>query len=724
MPPLDAEPAAGPSRRNFLRAGLAGGLLLGVQFASGKVALAQEETAPGAFAPDAFIRVPASGPVTLIMPQVEMGQGIYTALTMLIAEEMDLDLAQITLEAAPASDALYGNPIFRIQVTGGSTSVRGFWMPLRTAGATARAMLVEAAAAKWRVPAAECRTASGTIFHDSSQRSASYGSLAALAAGEPAPQNVALKNPAQFQLIGKSQHRLDNAQKINGALKYGIDAAPPGVQYATLKSSPVPGGKLVAVDDSQFHTVPGARQVLRFGDMVAVVGDNSWAALRGLAVLNLTWDDGPNGSLTTDALRDSLHQAETAQAVVAKETGHPQDMLQGDGVITQRYDFQMLAHAPMEPMNCTLQVTPSGCEVWVGTQVMTKAQNAVATVLGLQPAQVNVHNQLLGGGFGRRLEVDHIEKAARIAQKIDGPVKVFWSREEDISNAMYRSLYSVWMTAKLENGTPTAWRHRVAGPSIIARWLPPAFQNGIDVDAIDGAVETPYDFANFRVEYARHELQGIPTCFWRGVGPNFNVFSVESFIDLLASQTKADPLAFRRALLKQDPRGLAVLNLAAQKAGWGDPLPARAGRGINLQFAFGSYLCTVAQVAVADDGAVQVQKLVTVVDCGTAVNPDGVVAQVQGGHVFGLTALLYGDITVRNGRVQQNNFNNYRMLRIDEMPQIEVHVVDSAEPPGGLGEPGCTSVQPAVANAIYAATGVQLTRLPVDPALLAKGANA
>ena len=320
--------------------------------------------------------------------------------------------------------------------------------------------------------------------------------------------------------------------------------------------------------------------------------------------------------------------------------------------------------------------------------------------------------------------MDHIEKAARIAQKIDGPVKVFWSREEDISKAMYRSLYTVWMTAKLENGMPAAWRHRVAGPSIIARWMPPFFQNGIDVDAVDGAVETPYDFANFRVEYVRHELQGIPTCFWRGVGPNINVFSVESFIDLLANQAKTDPLAFRRALLRKDPRGLAVLNLAAQKAGWGNPLPPRSARGIDLQFAFGSYLCTVAQVAVADDGAVQVQKLVTVVDCGTAVNPDGVVAQVQGGHVFGLTALLYGDVTVRNGRVQQTNFNNYRMLRIDEMPQIEVHLVKSAEPPGGLGEPGCTSVQPAVANAIYAATGVQLTRLPVDPALLAKEANA
>lgn len=722
MPPMPAEAGLSPTRRALLRGAAGSSFLLGVQFATGRIAVAQE-SAPPVFAPDAVIRIPAQGPITFVMSQVEMGQGIYTALTMVIAEELDVDLDQVTLQAAPPSDKLYGNPLLIIQVTGGSTSVRGFWLPLRKAGATARAMLVQAAAAQWRVPASSCRTQAGMVHHDASGRSASYGSLAARAAKLTPPADVALKDPAKFRLIGKSQHRLDSAQKIDGSLKYGIDAAPPGLQFATLKSSPVYGGRLTAVDDSQLSTIKGARQVLRFDDMVAVVGDHSWAVLRGLAVLGLTWDNGPNAGLTTDDLRTGLHQAAHGPAVVAKETGHPNDMLSGADVYAASYDFQMLAHAPMEPMNCTLHVTPNGAEVWVGTQVITKTQNIVAEVTGLKPEQVLVHNQLIGGGFGRRLEVDHIRKATLIAMKVNGPVKVIWSREEDISQAMYRSLYGVWLSAKLENGKPIAWGHRVAGPSIIARWLPPAFQHGIDIDAVDGAVETPYDIPNVRVEYVRHELPAIPTCFWRGVGPNFNVFSIESFMDRLANETRTDPVTFRRALLKDDPRGRAVLDLATQKAGWGNPLPARSGRGVSLQFAFGSYLCTVAEVAVDDDGTVHVKRLTCAVDCGTAVNPDGVVAQVQGGMVFGLSAILYGNITIANGRVQQSNFNNYRVLRIDEMPPIEVMLIANAEPPGGLGEPGTVSVQAAVGNAIYAATGVQLTRLPVDPTLLTRSTS-
>jgi isoquinoline 1-oxidoreductase beta subunit len=696
---------------------MAGGFVLGVQFTTSRVALAQPAAAV-VFAPDAFIRISEDGPVTLIMSQVEMGQGIYTALTMLIAEELDIDPTKVILEAAPASDALFGNPMLVIQVTGGSTSVRAFWMPLRTAGATARAMLMAAAAESWNLTAADVRTENGSVYHDASQRSATYSSLVRLAAAVPVPKDVKLKDPSQFRLIGKPIHRLDTAQKVNGALKYGIDAAPSGVKFATLKSSPVPGGRLTAIDDSQIHTVPGVLQVLPFDDMVAVVGDNSWSALRGLEVLGLTWDDGPNAGLTTDSMREGLHQAAGGTPVVASDIGEVDNMLSGDDVISAQYDYQMLAHATMEPMNCTLHITPGWAEVWVGTQVMTKAQTIVAQVAELKPEQVTIHNHLLGGGFGRRLEVDHIGKAASIALKVDGPVKVFWSREEDISQAMYRSLYGVWLSAKLDNGKPLAWRHRVVGPSILARWLPPAFQKGLDPDAIDGATETPYAFTNFRVEYVRHELPGIPTCFWRGVGPNINVFAIESFIDRLATQTNTDPAEYRRTLLGNDPRARAVLDLATQKAGWGGPLPARTGRGICLQSAFGSYLCTVAQVSVDDDGTVHVQRLVCAVDCGIAVNPDGVVAQIQGGMVFGLSAILHGNITVADGRVQQSNFNNYRVMRIDEMPEVEVLLVKSAEPPGGLGEPGTVSVQPAVANAIYAATGVQLTRQPVDPTLI------
>jgi isoquinoline 1-oxidoreductase beta subunit len=721
MPPVPADPFPGLTRRGLLRGAVAGILVLGVQFATGRVALAQPEDA-AVFAPDAFIRIPEDGPVTLIMAQVEMGQGIYTALTMLIAEELDIDPTRIVLQEAPASDALYGNPMLVIQATGGSTSVRAFWMPLRIAGATARAMLVAAAAEKWNLTAADLRTEDGSVYHDASQLSATYNSLVKLAAARPVPEDVKLKDPSQFRLIGTPLHRLDTGQKVNGALKYGIDTAPPGLKFATLKSSPVFGGKLTAIDDSQRHTVPGVRQVLQFDDMVAVVGDNSWSALRGLAVLGLTWDDGPNAGLTTDAMREGLHQAAGGTPVVAINVGHADDMLNGDDAISAQYDYQMLAHATMEPMNCTLHISPGHAEVWVGTQVMTKAQTIVAQVAGLKPEQVTIHNHLLGGGFGRRLEVDHIGKAVSIALKVEGPVRIFWSREEDISQGMYRSLYGVWLDAKLENGKPVAWRHRTVGPSILARWLPPAFQKGLDPDAIDGATETPYAFPNFRVEYVRHELPGIPTCFWRGVGPNINVFAIECFIDRLAMETKTDPAAYRRALLGDDPRALAVLDLATQKAGWGEPLSARTGRGICLQSAFGSYLCTVAQVAVDDDGTVHVQRLVCAVDCGIAINPDGVVAQIQGGMVFGLSAILHGNITVANGRVQQSNFNDYRVMRIDEMPEIEVLLVKSAEPPGGLGEPGTVSVQPAVANAIYAATGVQLTRLPVDSSRLAASA--
>ncbi|OAN66578.1 xanthine dehydrogenase family protein molybdopterin-binding subunit [Sphingomonas sp. TDK1] len=712
--------AAAPTRRQLLRGMAAGGFVLAVGIAGNRIAVAGDSAHGAAFAPDAFIRIGADGATTMIMPQVEMGQGIYTTLAMLIAEELDVDLATVTLAEAPPSDALYGNPIFKIQVTGGSTSVRGYFLPMRKAGAAARAMLVQAAAARWSVDPASCTTENGQVHHAASGRAIGYGAVAAAAARLKPPAEPVLKDPKNFRLIGKPHHRLDTAHKVDGSLKYGIDVMPEGVTFATLCASPVLGGKVAHVDDSQAKALPGVRQIVVLDDIVAVVGDHMWAAKQGLDALAITWQDGANAAVSTETLWQGL-QAAAAQQGVPVTKGNAVDANAAD-VISAHYEIPLLAHAPMEPMNCTVHVKPGACELWVGTQVSTKAQGIAAQVLGIPPEAVTLNNHLIGGGFGRRLEVDMVEKAVRVAQKVDGPVKVVWTREEDIQKAPYRSVYGSWLSAKLDQGKPVAWSHKVVGPAEIARFLPPAFVGGIDIDAIDGAAETPYVLPNPAVHYVRHEPVGVQTCFWRGVGPNNNVFSTESFVDLLANKAGKDPLDYRRSLT--DPKGRArhVLDLAAEKAGWGTPLPARSGRGLCLQYAFGSYLATVAEVAVADDGTVRVQRVVTVVDCGITVNPDGVISQIQGGHVFGLSAVLHQQITLEKGRVQQSNFHDYRVLRIDEMPQIEVHLVPSAEAPGGIGEPGTVSVQPAVANAVYAATGVQLTRMPIDPTLIARKA--
>lgn len=712
------------SRRQALRAGAIAGaaLLIGVNLRDTSIAAISHDT-PAAFAPDAFIRIAGDGRATLIMPQTEMGQGIYTALSMLIAEELDLPLDGVTLEAAPPNDALYGNPIFQVQATGGSTSVRGYWLPLRKVGASARAMLVAAAARRWGVTPDSCRTEAGEVIHDATGRRAGYGSLAAAAMRETPPAEPVLKEPAQFRLIGHSHHRLDTPDKTNGSLRYGIDAMPEGVKFASLACAPVTGGKVVRVDDSQARTLPGVGQIIVLEDLVAVVADTSWGAMRALAALDITWDDGEFASLSTETLRKALMDAGQAEGNVAVDTG-ARDKLDGQGVLSAFYELPLLAHAPMEPMNCTVSLTATSCEIWVGTQVMTMTQRAAAEEAGLSPDQVVVHNHLIGGGFGRRLEVDGVRKAVRIARHVEGPVKVVWSREEDIARAPYRSLYGSWMRAHLENGKPVAWGHKVAGPSVIGRWLPPAFDGKIDMDAVDGAAETPYDFPASYVTWVRHEPRGIETAFWRGVGPNMNVFATESFVDRVAREAGTDPLAFRRSLIGKHKRARAVLDMAADKAGWSAPLPAGQGRGISLQFAFGTYLCTIAEVSVDDNGGVRVLRMTSVVDCGTPINPDGIISQIQGGHVFGLSAALHGQITIEKGRTQQSNFHDYRVLRMDETPRIEVHVVRNAEVPGGIGEPGTVSVQAAVANAIYAATGVQLTRMPVDPALITKEAWA
>jgi isoquinoline 1-oxidoreductase beta subunit len=686
------------------------------------VAFADEPNAD--FSPNAFIRIDPDSKVTFTIPQVEMGQGVYTSLSMILAEELDAPFDAVTVVAAPPDDKLYKNPLLGFQATGGSTSVRAFWKPLRIAGATARAMLIEAAAAKWSLDAASCRTENGEVLHDASAQKAAYGDLTQVAAGLTPPQDPLLKSPANFKLIGKPLKRLDTPDKVNGKAVYGIDARPPGVKIATLASCPVFGGRVAHVDDAAAQKVPGVRQVVVLDDLVAVVGDHMWAAKQGLAALDVTWDEGPNATLSTADVLNGLVAASEKEGAVAKSTGDIAKALGEGAKIEATYHVPFLAHAPMEPVNCTVHVRADGCQIWVGNQILARAQAIAAQVTGLPLERVIVHNHLIGGGFGRRLEVDYIAKAVRIAQKVDGPVKVIWTREEDIQQALYRPFYFDRFVASLANGRITAWSHRIAGSSIMARWLPPAFKDGVDIDAVDGAVSFPYDTSNIHVEYVRAEPPGVATCFWRSVGPGHNIFVVESFLDELAHAAGQDSVAFRRGHLAKEPRLLACLDLAAEKAGWGSALPARVGRGVACQSVFGSYVAAIVEVEVDANGEIAIRRVTAAVDCGTVVNPDGVEAQIQGGLIFGLTAALYNEITIAKGRVQQSNFNNYRIMRINEAPAIDVHLVRNGEAPGGIGEAGTSIAGPALANALFAATGVRFRSLPVDRKQLAQGKAA
>jgi isoquinoline 1-oxidoreductase subunit beta len=714
----DRSASASLSRRGFLQAGAAagGGLLLSLSLPPG---MRESEAAPE-FVPNAFIRIGGEGQVVLTMPYVEMGQGTYTSIPMLIAEELGVDLKQVRLEHAPPNEKLYANPLLGVQATGNSNAIRGAWQPLRKAGATARTMLVAAAAKRWNVDPASCSAQGGAVLHEASGKRASYGELAADAARMPVPENVTLKRPQDFRLIGTPAKRLDTPAKINGTALYGIDARPPGVKIATLAQSPAFGGRLKSVDDTDAKAVKGVRQIVRLDDAVAVVADHMGAAKKGLAALKIEWEDGPQAGLSTKDVARALENATQKPGAVAQNKGDAvKAIAAAASTVEASYEVPFLAHATMEPMNCTVHVQKDGCEIWVGTQALARAQAAAAKTAGLPVEKVVVHNHLLGGGFGRRLDVDGVVRAVEIATQVDGPVKVVWTREEDIQHDLYRPYWFDRLSAGLDDkGRPVAWRNRFAGSSVIARWLPPAFAKGLDPDTTEGAIELLYDLPNFHVEYVRVEPPGIQTAFWRSVGPSHNVFVTESFIDELAAAAKQDPVAYRRALLDKSPRAKAVLDLAAQKAGWGQSLPEGSGRGVSLQFVFGTYLAQVAELEVAKSGEVRVKRVVCAVDLGTPVNPDTIQAQVQSGTIFGITAALYGEITLKNGRVEQSNFDSYQMLRINEVPIIEVHVVPSSEPPGGLGEAGTSGILPAVSNAIFAATGKRLRKMPVDPALL------
>ncbi|HKE38603.1 MAG TPA: xanthine dehydrogenase family protein molybdopterin-binding subunit [Casimicrobiaceae bacterium] len=709
------------SRRRFLQAGAAvgGGFLL--SFTLPFAASEAEAADTAAFAPNAFIRIGRDGKVVLIIPYVEMGQGTYTSIPMLIAEELEVDLSQVGLEHAPPNEKLYGNPLLGgVQETGNSNAVRASWQPLREAGATARTMLIAAAAKRWNVDPGTCRAQKGVVLHESTGKTARYGELSADAARMPVPDKVTLKRPEDFKLIGTPAKRLDTPGKLNGTAVYGIDVRPPGVKIATLAQSPVFGGRVKSIDDKAAKAVKGVRQIVRLDDAVAVVADHMGAAKKGLAALKIEWDDGPHAALTTEDVARELEQATLKPGAVAQNIGDVDKAMAGAATrVEATYQVPFLAHTTMEPMNCTVHVRKDSCEIWVGTQAIARVQAFAAKVAGVPVDKVVVHNHLIGGGFGRRLEADATSRAVEIARHVDGPVKVVWTREEDIQHDMYRPYWFDRISAGLDaKGMTVAWNNRFAGSSVLARHLPPTFNKGLDPDSTEGAIDLVYGFPNLHVEYVRVEPPGIPTGFWRSVGPSHNVFVTESFVDELAAAAKQDPVAYRLSLLDKTPRAKAVLQLAADKAGWGQPLPDRSGRGVSLQFVFASYMAHVAEVDVDKDGAVRVRRVVCAVDCGIPVNPDTIRAQIQSAVMFGVTAALYGEITLKEGRVQQSNFHDYPALRMNEAPAVEVHIVQSREPPGGMGEAGTSCVVPAVTNAIFAATGKRLRKLPVDATAL------
>ena len=712
------------SRREFVTVlAAAGGVLLlgyraeGAQRAASTAATAA--TSPG-FAPNAFIRIAPDGSVTLVMPQAEMGQGVYTSLSMLLAEELEVAPDQIRLEHAPPNDKLYANQFFGEQLTGASSSVRAFYEPLRRAGATARAMLVAAAAGSWNVDPASCRARKGVVTHTPTRRTLTYGLLASKAASLPVPDKVTLKDPKDYTLIGTPLKRLDTPSKVNGTAQYGIDIRLPGMLIATVAASPVLGGTVAGIDEQKAKAVPGVRQIVRLDDAVAVVADHMWAAKQGLAALDIRWDDGPNANLSTADIVRRLAKASESAGVAARNDGDSDSAFAGAAKKVEAvYEAPFLAHAAMEPMNCTVHVRKDSCEVWTGSQVLSRVRTTAAEVTGFPLEKVVVHNHFLGGGFGRRLEVDYVTQAVRIAKQVDAPVKVVWTREEDIQHDVYRPYYYDRMTAGLDpRGTPVAWTHRIVGPAIIARYLPRAFKDGKDIDAVDGAVQLLYNIPAIRVEHVRLEEPVLNTGFWRGVGVTHNNFVVESFIDELAVASTQDPVAFRRTLLGKSPRALAVLDLAAKEGRWGAPLPHGRGRGVAVLYSdWGSYLAQVAEVEVTASGEVRVHRIVCAVDCGQIVNPDIVTAQIESGVVYGISGALWGEVTLKHGRVEQSNFHNYRVLRMNETPPIEVHLVRNGEAPGGIGEPGTAVTAAALSNAIYAATGKRLRKLPLQPGL-------
>ncbi|HJX18149.1 MAG TPA: xanthine dehydrogenase family protein molybdopterin-binding subunit [Acidiferrobacterales bacterium] len=702
-----------PGRRAFLKASAVagGGLLIGFHLPLANRA-GEAQAATNEFIPNAWIRIDANDTVTLRVASSEMGQGVYTAIPMLLAEELECDWARIQVEMAPA-DKAYTNPLIGMQLTGGSTAVRAFWTPLRQAGAAARDLLIRAAAQTWEVQEDQCRAENGVVLHQTGNLKASYGVLAAKAATLPVPSEVFLKEPGEFKLIGKSTARLDTPLKVNGSAVFGMDVKLPGLLTAVVARCPVFGGKPKKFDATKAKSVPGVSQVLSVHSGIAVVADSFWAAHQGRAALAVEWDEGAHAKLDSAEIRKQLERALKKKGVKARNDGDTVKALKAaPKIIEAVYEAPYLAHACMEPMNCTALVKKGSCELWVPTQNQTGAQFVAAQITGLPSEKIKVNTTFLGGGFGRRSEQDFVAEAVQLAMATGAPVKLIWTREDDMHHDYYRPATLNRLSAALDkDGNPVAWRHEIAGGSIFSRVFPNSIKNGVDNTSVEGAANLPYAIPNLLVTWAM-ENGAVPVGFWRSVGSSQNAYITECFLDELAAAAGKDPYEYRRALLTKHPRHLGVLELAAQKAGWGTPLQSGRTRGIAVAESFGSYCAQVAEVSV-ERGQVRVQRVVCAIDCGLVVNPDTVVAQMESGIVYGLTAALKGEITVRNGRIEQGNFNDYPLLRFEEMPDIEVHIVKSAEHPGGAGEPGTPPIAPAVANAVFAATGKPVRKLPI-----------
>ena len=718
--------AASVTRRQFvlISAAVGGALVLGVALRHRQQIV--QGAAPARGKLNAYVRIDPGGRITLVMPKVEMGQGTYTSLPMLIAEELEVDLAAITVEAAPPDPAVYGfavdpaapEGIERDQSTGTSLSIIQCWTPLRQAGASARLMLIQAAAKRWRVPIDTCHAQRGEVVHAASGRRLTYGALAAAAAALPVPAAPPLKAAKDFRLIGRATPRRDTPEKVDGSALFGIDVRPPNSKVALIALSPVEGGTILELASDAALAVRGVRQVVNEGDVIAVVADDTWAAMKGMKALAPRWNDGPNAAVQQAAIVADLEAAVHEAGAVAASKGKPaQATARAVTHVEAIYHQPFLAHTTLEPMNCTVDWRERECEIWVGNQAPDRAVAKLAA-LGLKPEQIRLHNHLIGGGFGRRLEVDGIVLAARIARHVQGPVRALWSREEDIQHDRYRPYYVDRLSASLDaRGMPVAWRQTIAGAGLWALYYgEETVKNGVDLDAVTCAADLAYPLENMEVRFVRRDPPGVPTGWWRGVGPTRSVFAVESFMDELAAAVQQDPVRYRRALLKE-PRMRAVLDLAADRAGWGTALPAGSGRGVSIQYAFGSYLAQVAEVSVNAKGEPRVERVVCVIDCGQVVNPDTVRAQLEGGVMFGLSAALGNEITIANGRVQQSNFNDFPALRMSEAPRVEAHLVASGESPGGVGETGTACVAAALCNAIYAATGKRVRTLPVSRGL-------
>ncbi|TXI45907.1 xanthine dehydrogenase family protein molybdopterin-binding subunit [Methylophilus sp.] len=712
------------SRRSFIKstALVAGGLVVAFSIPQAKrfMGVANAAEAMPLPAPNAFLRIGADDSITVMLAHSEMGQGVWTTLPMLIADELDADWSKVKVEHAPAAPA-YIHTAYGIQITGGSSTTWSEFDRYRQAGALTRALLMQAAAKQWNVPVTELRTENGAVIHGTQQLR--YGQLVETASQLETPTSVTLKKPEQWKFIGKATKRLDSTEKINGTAKFGQDVQFDGLKVAMVARAPVFGTSLKTVDDSAALKIPGVIKVVKVPTGVAVIAEHYWAAKQGREALKLEWDvaghDKPDSAALLKqyqalAQQPGLQAANAGDVVAASK--------QAKQAVTAEYVLPYLSHAPMEPLNCAVKISDQGCDIWTGTQMQTTDQASAAKILGLKPEQVNIHTQFLGGGFGRRANprADFVSEAVQVAKAAGLPVKTVWSREDDIKGGFYRPMFVHRATVALDKqGKPLAWQHTLVGQSIIKGTPFEAFmiKEGIDATSVEGVADSPYVKGTANHQVQLHSVQSdVPVLWWRSVGHSHSGFVMESLIDELAHASKQDPLAYRRQLLKDHPRHLAALNLASDKAGWGKPLPKGVFRGIAVHESFGSYVAQVAEVSVKD-GEVKVHRVVVAIDCGLAVNPDGVKAQMESSVAYALGAALSSEISFKDGQVVQSNFHDYQVLRMKDMPKVEVHIVASTEKMGGVGEPGVPPLAPAVANAIFAATGKRIRRLPIGEQL-------